>query len=281
MEYADAWLTVPVFLNGHADTLRFIVDTGASVSCVSRSTAERLGLPSRGRRTAFGASGEQTMSFVGIAELRIGDILARRFNALVLDDATITPHGGARPGYTALDGVLGVDVLNAFDVVISAPDRELVLYEPGTAPAALLADFGAEVAMDPSGQPLIHHDVLVNGQTVRGILDTGSRRTVVNGRAAGLAGIEGDAASSETRSPGVGSRGVVFMDAYAETLEMGGMTLLDVPMQVADMPVFEAFALEGRAAILMGARAVAGCPVFVSYREQTIRYCRVPITPAF
>jgi predicted aspartyl protease len=273
---ADGWLVIPVVFGEKGDTLRFIVDTGASRSAVSAGTVRRYGLRPRGRVEAVGASGPASLRVVALPTLGIGTIEVRNLPALVLDDATLTPFGGRLDGYDALDGVLGVDILRRFDVLLDAPSGRMVLFAPGREPGDLEERVSAPVTISSRSTPLLRHQVEINGVRMTAVLDSGSRRVVLNSTAARLAGVEVVTGSGERNAPGVGAQETTQHAVTIDRLHAGGLTLQSVDGHMADLPVFAALGLGSTPAVLLGAPILSRCAVFVSYSTSTVRYCRRP-----
>jgi predicted aspartyl protease len=78
-----AHLTAPVMLNGHGP-YPFVVDTGASISCVSRRLAEALGLAIQEKRLVHTIVGAKLQPMALIDELRVGVRRERRTAALAI-----------------------------------------------------------------------------------------------------------------------------------------------------------------------------------------------------
>ena len=240
---------------------------------MSAGTAGRLGLEPVGTIEAVGASGPASLEMVTVPHLDLGGLVVRNLYAVVVEDATLTPFGGRMDGYRAFDGVLGADVLRRFDVLISAPTGRLVLFAPGSGPGA-----GADLQVDAIGLsrrngPLVRHVVGINGVRITAILDSGSRRLVLNGPAARRAGVDPLPDSEERGSPGVGTQETLQRRATLDRLSIGSVELRDLPVHVADLPVFAAVGLGSVPTVLLGAPALATCPVFISYSSDSIRYC--------
>lgn len=120
-------LLVPVYLNG-AGPLDFVLDTGATMTCVTTATAERLALPRRRGAVGVGVGvgGAGRIGFVAVDSLRLGQARATGLSACVLDlehMATIGP---------AIDGLLGLDFLREFRVTLDFQRNVLILVEPGS-----------------------------------------------------------------------------------------------------------------------------------------------------
>lgn len=274
MTMENEWPVVPVVFGETNDTLYFIVDTGAALSVVSAGVADRLALPRRGSETAQGASGPQTVNVVMIPRLGLGTAEIVDLRAIVVDDEILTPYRGREAGYSPYDGVLGVEILSRFDVLLSEPTNELVLSEPGSGPGVLAAELAEPISFSRVHGRIIRHRVQVNGANVEAFFDSGARSMLLNGPAAELAGLEAEPGSEERTSIGVGTLEVTFRRTTIDLLEVGSTRFEVLPAKLADLPVFRALGFGARPAMLLGAPILEGCPVFISYRERTIRYCR-------
>lgn len=274
---SDSWLVVSVVLgDDRADTLRFIVDTGASRSAVTASTTERFALPRVGRVRAHGASGPADLDVAALPELSLGGVRIRNLRALVVDDATLTPDGGRLKEDDPLDGVLGADVLRRFDVLLSAPEGSMILFDPGQTPHDVEERFSAPVPVSPASRPLLRHQVHIEGVRMTGVLDSGSRRVVLSSTAARIAGIAPEVGREERSAPGVGGQETIQRPVVVGRVQAGGLLLEAVPAHVADLPAFAALGAASVPIVLLGAPVLAHCPAFISYSAGTVRYCRGP-----
>lgn len=273
MTMENEWPVVPIVFGETNDTLYFIVDTGAALTVVSAGVADRLALPRRGSETAQGASGSQTVDVVMIPRLVLGTAEIVDLRAIV-DDETLTPYRGREAGYSPYDGVLGVEILSRFDVLLSEPTSELVLSEPGSGPGVLAAELAEPISFSRVHGRIIRHRVQVNGAPIEAFFDSGARSMLLNGPAGELAGLEAEPGSEERTSIGVGTLEVTFRRTTIDLLEVGSTRFEVLPAKLADLPVFRVLGFGARPAMLLGAPILEGCPVFISYRESTIRYCR-------
>lgn len=109
----EAALMVDVFLNGEGP-YEFVLDTGATFTCVSRPRAEELDLPARRGATGFGAGigGTGRVDLVRVDSLRVGEARAFDLTACVLDLDHLDVLG------TEIDGLLGLNVLREFTVTL-------------------------------------------------------------------------------------------------------------------------------------------------------------------
>jgi len=76
-------LTAPVTLNGQGP-FPFIVDTGASISCVAKPLAESLGLPLQASRPVHTVVGVKPQALTLVNELRVGVRRQKRMPALAI-----------------------------------------------------------------------------------------------------------------------------------------------------------------------------------------------------
>lgn len=115
----DLWL--PCTINGTAVT--FFLDTGAGISAISESEAERLHLEFTGAQSGVGSStGKHTQVRTAVArDLMVGDIHLRNVSFIVLPD-------GNEPWVHLAEGrrgLLGVPVLLTFGTLTRAKDGTL------------------------------------------------------------------------------------------------------------------------------------------------------------
>jgi len=124
-----AALMVPVYVNGEGP-LDFVLDTGATFTCVSEQTAERLALPERhATGVGVGVGGTGRLRLVQIDSLRLGGAVAADLPACRLDLSHAEALG------IGLDGLLGLNFLSNFLLTVDF-EREVVRLEPpGGAPA--------------------------------------------------------------------------------------------------------------------------------------------------
>lgn len=121
----EAALLVPVFVNGQGP-FDFVIDTGATLSCVDTRLAERLTLRSRADRSAMGATagGVGQIRIVELDSLRVGEARASELGACIVDLA----H--ARDVGVEAQGLLGLNFLRAFRVTFDFQRNVLTLAAP-------------------------------------------------------------------------------------------------------------------------------------------------------
>ncbi|MFN3596717.1 MAG: retropepsin-like aspartic protease [Rubricoccaceae bacterium] len=126
----EAALTVPVEING-AGPFAFVLDTGATLTCVDQALADSLALPVQRGAVGAGATvgGSGAVRLVRLDSLRLGGASAEGLPACVLDLAHIGDMG------VQVDGLLGLNFLRRFDLALDFRRNVLTLAAPD-APAA-------------------------------------------------------------------------------------------------------------------------------------------------
>lgn len=121
-----AALLVPVRINGEGP-YDFVLDTGATLTCVDQALADSLGLPEARGRLGVGAGvggPAGSMRLVEIDSLGVGDARAQGLTGCTLDLAQFAEMGlDAR-------GLLGLNFLSSFRVTLDFAADRLTLSEP-------------------------------------------------------------------------------------------------------------------------------------------------------
>jgi predicted aspartyl protease len=120
----DAALTVAVHVNGEGPW-DFVLDTGATMTCVDRDLVERLGLPTRRGMVGVGAGVEGTgrLELVRVDSIRVGAARGFGLTACVVDLAHLEPLGAS------VHGLLGLNFLREFRMTLDFERDVLILVE--------------------------------------------------------------------------------------------------------------------------------------------------------
>lgn len=120
-----AALMVPVHVNGQGP-FRFILDTGATLTCVDQQIAQRLELPEPRGMIGVGAGvgGSGRMRLVRVDSLRLGAARAQELTACALDLRHTGDVG------LEIDGLLGLNFLREFRVTVDFEREILILQDP-------------------------------------------------------------------------------------------------------------------------------------------------------
>jgi hypothetical protein len=123
--HGDAALVVPVFINEQGP-FDFVLDTGATITCVERETAAQLGLdPVRGVvGVGAGVGSAGRLELVRVDSLRIGPVRAFDLNACLLDLQHMEAVGAT------IHGLVGLNFLRSFRVVLDFERNVVTLTAP-------------------------------------------------------------------------------------------------------------------------------------------------------
>jgi predicted aspartyl protease len=121
----EAALLVPVYLNGEGP-FDFVIDTGATLSCVDNALARRLALDEQDGSVGVGASagGVGQIRLVDLDSLRVGEARVTGLRVCMLD----LRH--ARQVGVEAQGLLGLNFLRAFRVTFDFASNTVIFETP-------------------------------------------------------------------------------------------------------------------------------------------------------
>lgn len=263
----DRLLVVPAGINGKL--VHLIVDTGAERTTISDAAANRLGLQHDARfiTRSSGVGGASSAADVRIEELVMGH---QRFP---VDRIAVGAFKLQNARGLDADGLLGGDVLLAFDMDIDVPDGTLTLYRrrlcPGFRPP--WPETPVEIPGVRTRRTRLQVPFALDGADGMAILDTGAQGNVVGADMARQLRLteQSMAADPQVRQVGVGP-GVAYARLHRfQSLRIGPTSFSSPTMPVllseagiGDMLIGEDF-LEGRRVWL----SFNPPQVFVSDRE--------------
>jgi predicted aspartyl protease len=238
-------MTVPVRIAG-AGPYRFIIDTGAERTVISRQLAATLGLNAGRDVNVVAMSGISRVGTVIIPSLTVSSLPdIGRIDAPALD----ANHLGGL-------GLLGIDTLQHHRVTIDFDGGRMTVTQSTKRKRSERRTEGEIVVRAKSvfGQ-LIVTDAQIDGNTVRVVLDTGSPisigntalRRIVRRNAGTFAPLELTSAT-----------GVRIQTNYtrADKVRIGGVAFVGMPIAFSDAPPFERFGLDRKPAMLLGMNAL-------------------------
>ena len=233
-------IAAPVTLNGQGP-FRFMVDTGANVSCVSQRLADQLALPRGDDLQVHTVVGKRSRPSVLLDRLEIGARVRRRVKAPVLPMQAFD-----------IDGVLGVDWLKGQRLVMGFADTTLEITRSRAEDSAE----GRVVvpARRKSGQLTIV-DADLSGRSISAMIDSGSQFSLGNGALRRLIEeIDPSARGRATRVGLVSIAGESFSgdQLYLPFMRLGGLMLGNVPVVFAEMPIFRLWNLHETPTIMIG-----------------------------
>jgi predicted aspartyl protease len=120
-----AALLVPAHLNGTGPH-NFILDTGATLTCIDAALADSLKLPEPPGQigAGFGVRGGGVLRLASLDSIRLGRATAAGLTGCVLDLSQFRTAG------VDADGLLGLNFLRSFRVTLDFESGSLLLEEP-------------------------------------------------------------------------------------------------------------------------------------------------------
>jgi hypothetical protein len=248
-------LTAPVTLNGQGPFL-FVVDTGASISCVSRPLAEALGLPIQEKRRVHTMVGVKEAPMALVDELRVGVRKERKMYALAIPIE--------QPD---IQGVLAVDWIRKQRVTLDFANSNLAFArsrsehsEPGRVVVPARRRFGQLTIVDAE----------LGDTTVSAIVDSGAQVSLCNSPLLNLFD------RSQVLPP---RRQVVQMISvigerfagelvYLPFLRLGSLQLGNVGVVHSDAHAFAIWGLTDKPALLLG------CDLLRNFRAVSLDFGR-------
>ncbi len=256
----ESRMTVPVSIAGKGDW-PFVIDTGAERTVVSRELATLLALaPGRQVRVTTMAGTSPTPT-AQVPLLKV----SRLAPSLIEAPVYARRHLGAQ-------GMLGLDALQGHRVAIDF-DRSRMTLVPSRKQrrvAARQSDEIVVVARSVFGQ-LIVTDARWHNRRIAVVVDTGSAVTVANSAFRKLLGDK----PSIGRWDLIAASGEKFgADAFLlDRLQIGGITMSDVPIGVADVAPFQRFGLGDKPALLLGMQTLRSFRmVEIDFPNRSIRF---------
>jgi hypothetical protein len=177
----------------------------------------------------------------------------------------------------SVHGVIGFNVLSRMEVLLDIPGREVVFSERGTTlPLRRHQGEPPEVLDFRLRQGFLIELCAKIGEAaeVRTILDTGSRITVLNPRAAAAARIDFTVVDGEVSSATApGARPPRFR-GVAEILRIGAMEWHRPEVHLVDLPIFSGMGLGRVPAAILGTDLLRQFAISLHYSSRTLRIWR-------
>jgi hypothetical protein len=169
IEMYRGYLGMRIRINGIGPFF-FLLDTGASMTLMSKTAADSLGLNISGNVPMRGIGGFGSVGFVEIDSIGIGVLPFYLKRVLVYDFNNVSGMLGMR-----IDGILGYDFFARFPMKINNKAGRITIYNPEYP----LPEFeGNEISLEIFSQvPVIEAEI--NGEKVRLLLDLGAQPGLV------------------------------------------------------------------------------------------------------
>lgn len=258
-EKIETRLSVDVEING-TGPYKFIVDSGADTSAVSFDIANGLDLPLSTPATMVTINSRDIVDRVEVAAMGLGPATV---NDLVLPVLRKRDMGG--------DGMIGIDALSKQRLMMDFDDKTIRIEDARTKVRSQPGDI-VIVAKRQRGQ-LILTEVDAAGVKLDAIVDTGSQVTIGNSalrREFARHKVKAEAATYITGVTGQTARVEVVT---LRQLELGPITLRNVPIVFADVQPFTAFGLSDQPALMLGTDILEKfSKVSLDFRTRKVRF---------
>jgi len=225
-------LVSAVEINGQPADM--ILDTGAFGTVLTHEAVTRLHLPTPEwtNAEARGIGGTRSLSVLQTAQFKLGRLHGRDLHFGVFDSPKVL-------GTAPVDGVLGMDLMSQFDIDLDLPEHKVILYraQGGCGHPAVALDqplFVLPMVQDEHERSVVV-EVSIAGKRLRALLDSGSDSNVFFRGAARRLGLDDSALANDTRGMmrGVGPRAVEVRRHVSEPVEVGDLTIRNMPVDIS------------------------------------------------
>ena len=231
-------LNVNVHINDRGP-YRFVVDSGADTSVVSETLANQLGLPSLAPAMMIGMTETRLVKRAGVETMNVGSNTIYDLEVPVLRRRDI---GG--------DGMIGLDALAGQRMMMDFVADQITI-EDGRVPEPVLDGVITVKGKLRRGQLMLTR-VSADQHSLDAVIDSGSEITIGNN--ALRKRLERNRLNLVSKVTIVGVTGAPFeLEVIViPVLKIGDAQLSNVPVAFADIPVFEAFAMNKKPSLILG-----------------------------
>jgi len=254
----DTRLSVDVDVNGRGP-YHFLVDSGADTSAVGLRIATDLQLPLGDPAILNGTTGRNLVDRVRVAQLTVGPTTLHNLLVPALREVDL---GG--------EGLIGIDALVEQRLMMDF-EKHVIHVEDARTPVEIEPGDIVITAHRRRGQLILTH-VRAGGVSLDAIIDTGSEVTIGNSALRDKLLSRGHEVWT-VPATGVTGETVNLQMARVSELELGPVTLSDVPIAFADVPPFKLFGLDQEPALLLGTDLLATFRrVSLDFRARKVRF---------
>ncbi len=231
-------LSVDVLVNGRGP-YKFIVDSGADTSAVGLRIAHDLQLPLGTPAILNGTTSRDIVDRVKVSDLTLGPSVIHDLEVPALREDDL---GG--------DGLVGIDALVRQRLMMDF-EKRLIKVEDSRKPVRAEPGDIVITAKLQRGQ-LILTEVRAGRITLDAVIDTGSEISIGNTALRDKLLRRGRDRFWSVEATGVTGVTVPLQLANVGEIELGSVTLHNVPIAFADVPPFKMFGLSEQPALLLG-----------------------------
>ncbi|WP_395623573.1 aspartyl protease family protein [Sphingomonas daechungensis] len=230
--------TVPV--EGAFGKAQFVFDTGAEGSAVYADFSDKAGLKFAGSEKLQGQTGADDLPLVELGSISLDGVRKDALKAVRLEP---------RADGVKLAGIVGLDVFGDRTVDFDLPNKRIVLLAPSTLPRDLRS---RSIEAKPTTGNLLTVPVTIGTVKATAVIDTGARKTRINWALGRELGLDPAKLNKGDTIHGATNMTVETGATRVADIQLGDRRLAEAPVLVADLPVFAAFGVDDRAAIILG-----------------------------
>ena len=237
-------MTVPVLLSGRGP-YRFLVDTAADRTAVSREIASRLNFVAGESASLHSVAGVSRVATATVPALQLTRREIRNINAPLLERSNM----GA-------DGILGTDSLRSQRVMFDFEAQTLSIV-PSAAPDFKVEPGTIVIEGRRRNGRLIVTEATANGRRLTVIVDTGSQISIGNqALRRALLGAKVLTDSHQVELESVTGQKIVGDYMFVRELELGGVGIHDLAIVFTNAHTFKQLGLDKKPALLLGMNAM-------------------------
>jgi predicted aspartyl protease len=236
-------MTVEVFINEQGP-FNFVIDTGADRSVLSVPLAQRLGLEPGADVMLHGIGGSALTPTAKVALITAGDARRKNVQLPILSTERL-----------GVDGLLGVDMLEDRNVVMDFRRHRLEVRRSSRLGSASQGAREVSVLADARFGRLAIANARVSGVRCVAFIDSGSGSSMGNmalARAIKLRVRRKPEPSMAIRLIGAAGEATLGELRIIRSIELGAVRMTNLPLVMADLHIFDVWALNDRPAVLLG-----------------------------
>lgn len=261
-------LIVPVELGN--STFDFVLDTGASITVITPSTRDTLGISADAGVPVRAAGANGSIDSVRVVDLPAVTVAGRKHKGL--QAAVMDLEHLERPLGRKLPGILGQNFLATHRLELDFPTETLIFHPAaGDAPefpsAAKIKWQSFKIAS------LIQLRVSIDGSApFPAVLDLGAGRSIINWKAAALAGLKPEDELENSPEPllGADAQALQLRTHAFESLSFGKVNINSPQLYIGDIGVFDTLGISDGPAMVLGIDLLNNRRVLIDYTDHVL-----------